>query len=348
MNTVVRSKTTILLIESFTIGDYVTTTAVGQALREMFPTAHITLMVKPLGKEFFHDATWFDEIIFFELPWSRLGVRQLAPNLWFNMVRFGLGLRRKDFDYVVVTVRNVRHWLILNLAGHNNKVMPPKGAPVRHMDHALSAVRTLGYSGCGLPRIEIHEDNIEKTKLILAEYGLQPYNYILLHPGASHYLKRWQPIKFAELSHLLQRDGRKFAYMGHGLEDDKFILQVENIMQHKPIYIDLPLPLSIVAVSLSSAFVGMDSGFSHIAAALERPTIVLYGPSLVNHSAVVGRHVKLIDSHQNCSCNSRQNYQITKCALLKRPCKALTSISAEEVFLAWQVLIKYSNRECTS
>jgi ADP-heptose:LPS heptosyltransferase len=335
---------TILLIESFQIGDFCATTAVGQALRQLFPQAHITLLVKPLGRTFFEAATWFDEILFFELPWARPGLSQLAPSLWFDLLRFGVGLRRSNFDYVVVTIRNVRHWLILNLVGRNRKVIPAQNAPQVIIDRALSTVRSLGYVGLGLPHLEIPERNIEKAKQILTGFGLQPYNFILLHPGASHSIRRWLPGQFVALSYLLHKDGWKFAYMGHGTEDDQFIAQIGAEIGQKPLYLDLPLPLSMSVVSLASAFVGMDSGFSHIAAALDIPTIALYGPSLVAFSAVVGRRVKLIDNHRNCACKAGRNCRRTRCALMKRPCEALASISADEVFRALQDLLTSSNR----
>lgn len=331
--------TSVLLIESFTIGDYCATTAVGQALRQLFPHAHITLMIKPFGKEFFEHATWFDEIILFELPWASLGLRQLAPNLWFNMVRFAWVLRRKDFDFVIVTVRNFRHWLILNIIGQHLKLIPPRNAPVNHMEHAMSVVRVLGYTGNGFPKIEIVEENISKAKQILRQNGIKAHNFIVLHPGASHFLKRWTSDRFVQLYNLLKQDGWQVIYMGHGREDDIFIETVKIEMKQAVIYFDLPLPLSIAVISLASATVAMDSGFSHISAALGIPTVALYGPSSAKLSGIVGRKVHRVVHNELCSCRPKRRYQNTKCALLNRPCEAMASISAEQVYTALSILL---------
>ena len=100
----------------------------------------------------------------------------------------------------------------------------------------------------------------------------------------------------------------------------------------------LPLLVSMSVVSLSAAVIGMDSGFSHIAAALGIPTIALYGPASPGKTGVIGSSIKWINHHSQCFCRRWHLYIpyscLTLCSLNKTQCRGMSSITAQEVYLS--------------
>ncbi len=331
-------QTKILLIEGGLLGDYCATTGVGQAIRKLFPDARITLLVKKSAKEFFSSSTWLDDILFLNLPWTRVGFAQFRPNLWLDMLFFGLRLRRERFDYVITTRRDIYQHILLNLIGGNNKVLPPKDAPLLYTERVFSVARVLGFTERITPVLQIPKNCMEEAQSLIRGNKLEKNKFILIHPGVSFFLKRWQPSGFKELHNLLSRDGQKIAYIGYGDSDREFIKEIESLLNSKVAYFDLPLNIAIAFVSLSELFIGMDSGFSHISATLGLPTIALYGFTSPERSGISGAKARIINHYGYCFCRARGlrffDSYLCFCSLVKKPCDAMLSIDAHEVYSA--------------
>ena len=57
----------------------------------------------------------------------------------------------------------------------------------------------------------------------------------------------------------------------------------------------------------AKAIVTVDTGFGHLAGALEKPTIALYGPTDAKRLAIPGKNQTLLQANFPCSpCNSRE------------------------------------------
>jgi len=341
-------KIKILLIENGLLGDYCATTAVGQALRNLFPDSQIFLLVKKSAEEFFVHTELFDEFLFFDLPWTRCGLAQFSPQLWSDLLLFASKLRKKSFDYVITTKRDLYQFFLLRLLRGEKKILPSKNAPVHFAKKAFSVVSALGYKEEFSPTIEIPKIYLDEADRVIKKHFLEKSGFILIHPGASYFLKRWQPSDFAELHSLLNDDGRQIAYMGFGKNDRLFMERIKSSLNKEVVYFDLPLFVSIAIVSLSAAVIGMDSGFSHIAAVLGIPTIALYGPTSPEYTGIIGSRVKLINRHSLCSCRSRHfcipySY-LTLCSFTRHPCRAMSSITAQEVYAAIKEILEESEK----
>lgn|SRR3989338_1420779 len=331
-------KTKVLLIENGLLGDYCATAAVGQTLRKIFPGAQIALLVKKTAGDFFATSSWLDEILFFDLPWTRVGFAQFALKLWIELFFFSLRIRKLNFDYIVTTKRNFYQYILLFLLGGKKKFMPPRGAPVLYTERALSVVRELGFTGKVNFALEISNTSLDAAENEIKNKKLEKNSFVIIHPGASYILRRWYPAGFAELDILLSNRGIKIAYMGRGESDRIFMEQIGSLLNKEVIYFDLPLAVSIAVVSLSKALIGMDSGFSHIAATLGIPTVALYGPASARYTGITGPKVKMIDRHHLCTCHSRHlcipYSSLTFCSLLRHTCKAMLGITPQEVYMS--------------
>ena len=140
----------------------------------------------------------------------------------------------------------------------------------------------------GLPRAPI-----PPAKLIVGEgsrawwrgarskLGLAPgKEYALIHPTALYTTKQWAPEKFAKIGALLERDTKLSTLYASGPGESAVLDAIEAAADH-PIRRLQSVDLEQYAAVLSEArlFVGNDSGPAHMASALGRPAVVIFGSS---------------------------------------------------------------------
>jgi ADP-heptose:LPS heptosyltransferase len=141
-----------------------------------------------------------------------------------------------------------------------------------------------------LPRIYLSEEEIAQGRALWG--GVDPARVVFLGLGASRPTKRWLPRHFARLAELL-RDRRELMpaiVVGPGEEEALFAGRVIDEMRAKGLramqsgkgdFLHLAgLSVRDLAKALSGvrAYVGNDSGPKHMAVALGRPTVTLFGP----------------------------------------------------------------------
>jgi heptosyltransferase III len=123
---------------------------------------------------------------------------------------------------------------------------------------------------------------------------------IAIHPGAGSESKRWPQQRFIELARrlTLQKKIRLLLVMGPAEEG----LQISEALKGMGAIVAESVALDLLAAILARcrAFVGNDSGISHLAAGLKVPSIVLFGPTLPQHWAPVGKHVAVLRQTSVC------------------------------------------------
>jgi heptosyltransferase-2 len=117
---------------------------------------------------------------------------------------------------------------------------------------------------------------------LIGRLGLAPpRDLVCLCPGAEYGpAKRWPPEYFAELAAALFREGRSVWVIGSGKE--RAIGEaIERESQGAAINLcgRTALDDAVVLLSAAQAVVSNDSGLMHVAAALGRPMVALYGSS---------------------------------------------------------------------
>jgi heptosyltransferase III len=104
-------------------------------------------------------------------------------------------------------------------------------------------------------------------------------NQITLHPGSGSEKKNWPEAKWADLlQHLIDSTDFKLLLVGGEAEGERLQrLAAALPITRTRVAQSLPLPELARLIQPSAAFVGHDSGISHLAAALGRPGVVLWG-----------------------------------------------------------------------
>jgi len=117
---------------------------------------------------------------------------------------------------------------------------------------------------------------------LVINYQSSPINCLALHPGSGSERKNWREANWAVLmQRLIAETSVKLLIVGGEAEGER----LERLAQSLPpgrIQVARSLPLHDLAACLAgcAAFVGHDSGISHLAAALGLPTLVLWGDTV--------------------------------------------------------------------
>ena len=126
-------------------------------------------------------------------------------------------------------------------------------------------------------RLEPTPDDLAAGARVLAESNCDSSNLILIFPGSGSPGKNWPVEKFAALASMLTLLNRASVVVILGPAETS----IEPIFREAgvPVLKDLDLPTVAAVARLASAFVGNDSGVSHLAAAVGAPGVVIFGPT---------------------------------------------------------------------
>ena len=138
-------------------------------------------------------------------------------------------------------------------------------------------------------RIDLRAEDVEAASITLTRHRLEAGNFILIMPGSGSPKKNWPAEKFAELAQLLPRTRPAAIILGPAEAGcDRFFAD-------RGLRVVQGLELGEVAAiaRMAAAFVGNDSGMSHLAAAAGTPGVVLFGPTDARRWRPLGK-VKVI------------------------------------------------------
>jgi predicted lipopolysaccharide heptosyltransferase III len=115
----------------------------------------------------------------------------------------------------------------------------------------------------------------------LATRGVRPGSrYAVVHPVANFFTKEWPFERYAELARVLEEDHGLAPVFTCGPGEGEKLDAVAHAAGKALKRLDsLSLPELVALMAGATLFVGNDSGPAHIAAALGRPAVVLYGSS---------------------------------------------------------------------
>lgn len=136
------------------------------------------------------------------------------------------------------------------------------------------------------------------------KWALNGSRWIVLQPGARWLNKRWPVEYFAELVRLTtaRRPDVRFSILG-GAEDRPMGQAIAEAAPERCLDLTgrLSLPEMIEWIRLSETMVSNDTGPLHVAAALRKPVVALYGPTEPRRTGPYGQlHHVLQQRHLSC------------------------------------------------
>ncbi len=155
--------------------------------------------------------------------------------------------------------------------------------PLRRTDfgegdqHAASAyLQSIGEAAEPMEvHIDLRPEDVEAASMTLVRHRLEAGNFIVLMPGSGSPKKNWPAERFIELAGLLRRTRPAAIILGPAEAGYKRFFADCGI----PVLQGLELGEVAAIARMAAAFVGNDSGISHLAAATGTPGVVLFGPT---------------------------------------------------------------------
>ncbi len=156
----------------------------------------------------------------------------------------------------------------------------------------------------GIPRIEALEEERARAAALLEERGAGAGRFAALAPGASYGpAKRWDPESFAGVASALHaRDGTSAVLVGTR-EDAGPAAEVARLLGAAACDLTGATDLPTLAGILDRAALAVsnDSGVMHLAAALGKPTVAVFGSTSPVWSAATGPRVRALYAAYPCS-----------------------------------------------
>ncbi|MDB5762149.1 MAG: waaF [Herminiimonas sp.] len=158
------------------------------------------------------------------------------------------------------------------------------------------------------PALRVSRQQIDKT---LAQVGLQPARpLVVFAPGAEFgSAKRWPASHFAQLADTIRHahPEAQIALLGSG-KDREVCEEIAASAPHVHDFAGITsLDQAIALIAQADAVVSNDSGLLHIASALNRPIVAIYGPTDPEHAPPFSDVAKSLSLRLECSpCRQRE------------------------------------------
>jgi heptosyltransferase-2 len=152
-----------------------------------------------------------------------------------------------------------------------------------------------------VPQLQV---SAQERESIIGRLGLaMPSELVCLCPGAEYGpAKRWPPEYFAELAGALARQGRSTWVIGSAKEHE---IGAAIERQSRGAAVNLcgrtTLDDAVVLLSAAKTVVSNDSGLMHVAAALGRPMVALYGSSSPAFTPPLSDKARIVSLDLDCS-----------------------------------------------
>lgn len=305
----------ILLIKLRHHGDVLLTTPVARALKEKFPTARIDLLVyegtEPLVKnnpDFRHIWSWNRDL---------RGWKSIASHL-----RVFFQMKKQHYDWVLHLSDQMQGALIAKLLARQGSIgidyprrrdifwrscfthlVPLFSSNTHHtVEQKLALLVPLGIETIGKKiccRLDVHQDDRECVKNLLAQHHVVT-SYLVVHPAARWFFKCWEDDRFAEVIQHFARQGWPIILTSSPDKEEMALVNaiLKKVTAPNIISLSGQLTLGQLAALIEGArlFLGVDSVPMHMAAALKKDTVALFGPTKIKEWHPWQTRYRLIDA----------------------------------------------------
>lgn len=331
------------------IGDAVMSAPAMERLREVYPEAHIALLAPPRTAELFEGAPYLDEIQVYRRK-EQGSKAFLSTVAWIRRGRFDLAvLFQNAFEAALLAFlggvpRRVgyamqgRGWMLTDKLHHDESHRN------RHQVYDyLEIVRQCELGGKGLPaepfpkgllpewtpRLTASAGQKTAARELIHKRGLAGGPLVILNAGATNSrAKCWPADRFAQLADRFVAQERANIVLIGAASERESAAAVVNAMKHsgaRNLAGETSLAELIGLLDAASVVISNDTGPAHIAAALGRPTLTLFGPTNEFETSPSGEKSALIRA---------EGIECARC--MHRQCpidhRCMTRIDPDDVF----------------
>jgi heptosyltransferase-3 len=281
-------------------GDVLLTSPVFTVLKNHAPSLEVDALVYAETREMLDLHPAIAQVHVVDRRWKE----RSAPARLMQEWRLHSALRARSYDLIVHLSEHPRGaWLARSLGAHHtvahdfarkagiwkksfSHLAPLPASGRRHrVELNLDVLRRIGIQPGDEERKLVlvpGGDAERRVDKLLAAEGLAPQGFIHFHPGSRWQFKCWPAERAAALIAALTQRGERVALTA--APDEKELAIIAEIRKRAGTTVaDLSGKLTLKELAALSAcaklFIGVDSAPMHIAAAVQTPTVALFGPS---------------------------------------------------------------------
>jgi len=337
-------KANVLVIRLRSIGDVVLTLPALQALHDWRPDLRIHTLVEPLCVPLVEGHPAIAEVIVLRSFWDT--VRQLRQRhfaIAFNMHGGPTSAFLTRLSGAAVRVC----WAQRQFSSFYNVQVPIHFPFAGRTDMHTAEHRLQQFLYTGLPEkplppatVYVNANAADLVRQKLAEQRISPgAPYAVLRPGASQANKRWPVQRFAGIARWLQEAHGIATVVNLGPGEEQIRDDVKKHFASAVIMSDLDLRGLIALLAGSCLFLGNDTGPTHIAAALGKKCVVIFGASDSKMWSPWKTEYRLVENAFPCSQCPRGRCE----SLAASQC--IFAISVEEVREACEALLTKTQQQ---
>jgi lipopolysaccharide heptosyltransferase I len=309
----------ILIVKSSSLGDIIHALPLLSGLRVRYPQARISWLLNTEYVDLLKDHPQLDEVI----PFDRRQFKTLAGavKMTFKLGGFARVLREGEFDLAVDVQGLFRSGLMAFASGaavrlgfaparecsgifYTHRVAIP-GADMHAVDKNYLPARLLGFADhpveFNLP-VSPQAKAAVSTKLAEKSFDAdQPYAVIV--PGSRWETKNWQPERFGEAVAYLQSELKLGTVLSGSPAETDLCRLIARSCPQAPAVLAGELGLTEWAALLQGAAVVLcnDSAALHLAVALGRPVVTIFGPTNPGRTGPYGRPASVLQAGLPCA-----------------------------------------------
>jgi predicted lipopolysaccharide heptosyltransferase III len=281
----------VLIVRLRSIGDTVLTTPSICALRRFLPDAEIDILLED----------WVAPVLAGHPAVNRIVT--LEGRSFSSRARVARELRANRYDVVYNLHGGTTATFLTRATGarhrvgyatyqyaklHNHTAPSPLVLWQQEKTHsAEQQLALLGWTGVPVTdrpptELAVTQEALEKVDRYLATAGLEAGKFALIHPAAAFATKQWAAEKFARIIEFLA--GHRLPCVAIAAPHESALInEVASQTSVRLVHFSFSLPEVTALASRARLFIGNDSGIAHIAAAVNTPSIVIFGSSNIAH-----------------------------------------------------------------
>jgi heptosyltransferase III len=270
----------ILVIRGGAIGDFILTLPAIAALRKNFPDAHLEVLAYPHIAQLALAGGLVDRV-------ESIGARALASFFARNgELPEELVDYFSEFDLIISYLYDPDQIFSTNVSRCTQAQFitgphrPKEGSTIHAAQLYLKPLERLAiFDADPIPRLRMSTDSTPASTLFRNPAGQGNEHILAIHPGSGGEHKNWPEGKWAELLQKLINETSFNLFLVGGEAEGERLQRLSAALPPARVRVAQSRPLPELAQMLQqcAAFIGHDSGISHLAAAVGLPGVILWG-----------------------------------------------------------------------
>ncbi len=296
----------IIFFSTGMIGDSIMHIAQMRMIRNTYPKSEITFVGRSVSQEVLKDQRLIDHFIALDKDPSVMGGRNMIRH-FFKFKSIMHEINQKIYDIAITDDGTIMQAIILrmvhanryigfNIYGTGKMFSDPVELPDKIMhdvDKRIFLLEQTGFIKGDARKIYFNLTEMQKTygQEFIKKYNLKDFYIIGIHPGASMKTKQW--MQYEKLIPFILKKKRTVAiiFEGPGEKDIVDSLFEKISCTKSVIRVSENLEHYIAILGVCHCVICNDSGAGHIAAALGKKTIVIFGYNYPEISSPIGKDV---------------------------------------------------------